>query len=106
MGCLFEFLGELFLEVFLEGSITLLGNIFPSVSKSEKRQKAVRMVVVVIACLLVFAMFLGAIMLLGSDSIIEHNVGLLLVLAPACIIILYVIFCIISNVVIKNKKDK
>lgn len=106
MGCLFEFLGELFLEVFLEGSITLLGNIFPSVSKSEKRQKAVRTVVVCIACLLVFSMFLGAIMLLGSDSIIEHNVGLLLVLAPACIIILYVIFCIISNVVIKNKKDE
>ncbi len=105
MGCLFEFLGEFLLEVFLEGSITLLGYMFPSVSESEKKQKALKIVVTTIACILVFAMFLGAIMLLGSDSIIEHNVGLLLVLAPACIIVLYVIFCIISNVVIKNKKE-
>ena len=102
MGCLFEVLGELLLEVFLEGSITLLGNIFPSVSESEKKQKAVRTVVMVISCLLVFAMFFGAIMLLFPDNIIEHNVGLMLLLIPAGIIILYIIFCIIGNVFIKK----
>ena len=100
MGCLFEVLGEVFLEVFLEVSITLLGNVFPSVSESEKKQKVLKVVVTVIACILVFAMFLGSIMLLGADSIIEHNVGLLLVLIPACIIVLYVIFCIIGNILL------
>ena len=90
------------LEVFLEGSITLLGNIFPSVSENEKKQKAVRTVVMVISCLLVFAMFFGAIMLLFPDNIIEHNVGLMLLLIPAGTIILYIIFCIIGNVFIKK----
>lgn len=104
MGCLFEFFGEFLLEVFLEGSITLLGNIFPSVSEGEKKHKAVRTVVTVISCLLVFAMFLGAIMLLGSDSIIEHNVGLMLLLIPAGIIILYVVFCVIGNIAFKKRK--
>ena len=106
MGCLFEFLGELFLEVFLEGSITLLGNIFPSASEGEKKHKTVRTVVMVISCLLVFAMFFGAIMLLFPDNIIEHNVGLMLLLIPAGIIILYVVFCVIGNITFNFKKRK
>ena len=104
MGCLFEFFGELILEVFLEGSVTLLGHIFPSVAGDEKRQKTLRGWVTVISCLLVGAMFFGALLLLFGENMMEENLGLLLLLVPAAIIALYIIFCLVGAAVVGRSK--
>ena len=106
MGCLFEFFGELFLEVFLEGSITILGNIFPSVSENPKRQQRLKTVVTFVSCLLVMAMFFGALLLIFGENMAEHNIGLLMTLIPAGILLFYVLFCVIGSVAIKKKKGK
>ena len=104
MGCLFEFFGELFLEVFLEGSITILGNIFPSVSENPKRQQRLKTVVTFVSCLLVIAMFFGALLLIFGENMMEENLGLLLLLVPAAIIALYIIFCLVGASVVGRSK--
>ena len=109
MGCLFEFFGELILEVFLEGSITILVNMFPSVSESEKKQKTLKIVVTLIACILAFAMFSGALLSLFGENMMEKNLGLMLLLVPAAIIALYIIFCLVGAAVSgksEGAKDK
>lgn len=104
MGCLFEFFGELILEVFLEGSVTLLGHIFPAVSDDEKRQKRLKVFVTLVACVLVGAMFFGALLMLFGENMMEKNLGLLLLLVPAAIIALYIIFCLVGAAVVGRSK--
>ena len=106
MGCLFEFFGELILEVFLEGSITILENIFPSVSGNPKRQQRLKTVVTFVSCLLVIAMFFGALLLIFGENVIDHNLGLLLTLIPTGILLFYILFCVVGSMIVRNKKGK
>ena len=105
MGCLFEFFGELILEVFLEGSVTLLGHIFPAVSDDEKRQKRLKVFVTLVACVLVGAMFFGALLMLFGENVTEHNIGLVLLLVPTAIIMVYIIFCFVGAAVAGRREE-
>lgn len=102
MECVFEFLGELFIE----GAIEILWMIFPSAKLSEKKKNVIEACTKIALGILICVFFFGSMLALAGDSTSEKNLGVLLIFISVAVVILYVALTVIASVIVNKRKKK
>ena len=100
MGCLYEFIFELVLEVFFEGYIKLMQLCVSKFNLSEKKRKRVNSAIKIFCSLLILSLFCGLVLLL-VQSPTAKTIGNYLALIPIVISIIQIVVGLVISFVIK-----
>jgi len=99
MGCLFDLIVEIFIEVFCECFLGLASVFVPRKFRSVKFEKVIRVIVAIIGLLTLVVLFIGVILLIGNG---KSFLGWLLV----SICSIYVVAAIVISVMRKIRRKK
>lgn len=101
MGCLIEFIMEIFIEVIFELWMALMTLIVPDKYDSEKLEKNIK----IFCAILVFTMIAGLMVLsLGTTHVVK-KIGLYMIIIPFGISVIQIIAGLILKIV-EHKKHK
>ena len=103
MELIVEFLGEIFIEVFMTFFMWLMQLIVPEKVLREKAEKTLRKAVTVFSAILFIALVIGVILLVQEDEKIKI-IGRFLTYIPLAIIIIQIVSGIILKLVNDFKK--
>ncbi len=90
LGCLYEFLFELVLEVFFEGYIKLMQLFTEKLNVSPDRRKKINSAVRIYAAILLVSLFCGLILLLINSPTLKL-IGNLLALIPIILSVIQIV---------------
>ena len=102
MGCIIEFILELFIEGVIYAYISLMTLIVPEKKLSQKVKKRVRTVVVIISSLLLVSLVLGIVFIIEG----LRPLGDWLTFCPLYLIALQVVIGIVFRIVSKHRSRK
>ena len=99
MGCLFEFI----FDVFIDGWFDLMLLIVPEKWSSKRLQIFLKIIVVIITCLLFIVMFLGVFALISDDEYTK-TIGRYMVYIPLAISLVQILLGITLRIIAKKYK--
>ena len=99
MGCLFEFI----FDVFIDGWFALMLLIVPEKWSSKRLQIFLKIIVVIITCLLFIVMFLGVFALISDDEYTK-TIGRYMVYIPLAISLVQILLGITLRIIAKKYK--